>query len=80
MPFSGGAAVPSQHNDQFIVITHEDLFRVVEPVVQRRIELEIAPLLRFYRDRGQRIGRVGLYPFAVPFMNPGLAGGRLARI
>ena len=42
------AAAPpslSAHNDQFIVVTHEDLFRVVEAVVQRRIEQEIAPLL-----------------------------------
>lgn len=45
LSFGGGAPVQSPHNDQLLLITHEDLFRVVEPVVQRRIEQEIVPLL-----------------------------------
>lgn len=80
LPFSGGAAVPSQHNDQFIVITHEDLFRVVEAVVQRRIELEIAPQLTKPADSSGYFEKWGLalygdklrgfFPFATPYGDP----------
>jgi hypothetical protein len=45
LPFNGGVAVNTPYNDQFIVVTHEELFRVVEAVVQRRIEQEIVPQL-----------------------------------
>ena len=80
LPFTGGAAVTSQHNDQFIVITHEDLFRVVEPVVQRRIELEIAPQLTKPADSSGYFERWGIalygdklrgfFPFAAPYNDP----------
>jgi hypothetical protein len=86
LPFSGGAAVPSQHNDQFIVITHEDLFRVVEAVVQRRIEREIAPRLSNPGGAGPEAGyfelwgadvyadaRRGFFPFAAPYDDPARA-------
>ena len=86
LPFIGGAAVPSQHNDQFIVITHEDLSRVVEAVVQRRIEQEIAPRLSNSGGTGPAAGyfelwgadvyadaRRGFFPFAAPYDDPARA-------
>jgi hypothetical protein len=86
LPFIGGAAVPSQHNDQFIVITHEDLSRVVEAVVQRRIEQEIAPRLSNPGGTGPAAGyfelwgadvyadaRRGFFPFAAPYDDPARA-------
>jgi len=62
-------------NDQFVTITHAELFDAVENVVAKRLETEIGPLLRFYRDRWAALGGPGFYPFAVPFMSPGLPGG-----
>ncbi len=63
-------------NDQLLAITHADLFNMVENVVAKRLATEIAPLLRFYRDRwGALLGGPGFYPFGVPFMNPGAPGG-----
>jgi hypothetical protein len=62
-------------NDQLIVITHADLFNVVENAVARRLETEIAALLRYYRDRWAALGTPGFFPFAVPAMSPGLPGG-----
>jgi hypothetical protein len=86
LPFSGGAAVSSPHNDQFIVITHEDLFRVVEAVVQRRIEQEIAPRLSNPGGTGPAAGyfelwgadvyadaRRGFFPSAAPYDDPARA-------
>ena len=83
LPFSGGAAVLSQHNDQFIVVTHEDLFRVVEAVVQRRVEQEIAPRLSNPGGAGPAAGyfelwgadlyadaRRGFFPSAAPYDDP----------
>ena len=62
-------------NDQFVTITHQELFDAVENVVEKRLVTEIGPLLRFYRDRWAALGGPGFYPFAVPFMNPGQPGG-----
>jgi hypothetical protein len=62
-------------NDQFVTITHQELFDAVENVVEKRLTTEVAPLLRFYRDRWAALGGPGFYPFAVPFMNPGPPGG-----
>ncbi len=67
-------------NDQFVTITHQELFEVVENVVEKRLTQEIAPLLRFYRDRWNPVvAGPGFYPFRVPFMNPGLPGGPPSR-
>ena len=66
-------------NDQFVTITHQELFDAVENVVVKRLTTEVAPLLRFYRDRWAALGGPGFYPFAVPFMNPGLPGGPPSR-
>ena len=62
-------------NDQFVTITHQELFDAVENVVEKRLTTEVAPLLRFYRDRWAALGGPGFYPFAVPFMSPGPPGG-----
>jgi len=62
-------------NDQFVTVTQQELFDAVENVVERRLTTEIAPLLRFYRDSWAALGVPGFFPFAVPFMNPGLPGG-----
>ena len=62
-------------NDQFVTITHQELFEAVENAVERRLAQEIAPLLRLYRDQWAALGGPGFYPFAVPFMNPGPPGG-----
>jgi hypothetical protein len=67
-------------NDQLVLITHADLFDIVENVVDKRLATEIAPLLRFYRDTWAGVlGPQGFYPFAVPFTNPGLPGGPPSR-
>lgn len=61
-------------NDQLMVITHADLFAVVEPVVARRIEKEIAPELTTYFERwGAALygsPTRGFYPFAAPYVDP----------
>jgi hypothetical protein len=62
-------------NDQLMIITHADLFNVVENVVAKRLETEIAALFRYYRDRWAALGTPGFFPLAVPFMNPGPPGG-----
>lgn len=55
------AAVASECNDRVLVITHNDLFSVVENMVAKRIETEIAPLLTTYRTV------FGAYPFPRTF-------------
>jgi hypothetical protein len=86
LPFSGGAPVASAYNDQLIVITHEDLFRVVEAVVQRRMEQEIAtgltnptdPAGGYFERWGLAIHgdkRRGFFPFAAPYDDPARAQG-----
>jgi hypothetical protein len=67
-------------NDQLTVITHAELFAIVEPVVAKRIEKEIVPELTndaaasgyferwglaLYGDK-QR----GFFPFAAPYFDP----------
>ena len=67
-------------NDRLLAITHAELFDVVENVVEKRLTTEIAPLLRFYRDRWNPVvAGPGFYPFRVPFMDPGLPGGPPSR-
>jgi hypothetical protein len=61
-------------NDKVLVIRAQDLFPVVENMVAKRLETEIAPLTRYYRDRWAALGGPGFFPFAVPF-DPGLPGG-----
>lgn len=61
-------------NDKLLVIRATDLFPVVENMVAKRLETEIAPLARYYRDSWAALGGPGFFPFAVPF-NPGLPGG-----
>jgi len=83
LPFSGGSPVTMPHNDQFILVTHEDLFRVVEAVVQRRIEQEVAPRLTnpsgtgtgpgYFEQWGTDVygdARRGFFPFAAPYSDP----------
>jgi hypothetical protein len=48
-------------NDQLIVITHAELFDVVENAVAKRIEKEVAPKVLEYSTKW------GVYPFAAPF-------------
>jgi len=50
-----------QFNDQLIVITHADLFDVVENVVAKRVQDQIAPKIQDY------VSAWGIYPFAAPF-------------
>jgi hypothetical protein len=61
-------------NDQLMVITHADLFAIVEPVVARRIEKEIVPQLTTYFERwGTALygsSTRGFYPFAAPYVDP----------
>jgi hypothetical protein len=52
-------------NDQVIVITRDDLFNVVEPVVAKRIENEIKPQLAAHAAAWG-----GYLPFAAPFVDP----------
>jgi hypothetical protein len=67
-------------NDRLLTLTHQELFDAVENVVEKRLTTEIAPLLRFYRDRWNPVvAGPGFYPFRVPFMNPGLPGGPPSR-
>lgn len=55
-------------NDELIVITHEDLFSIVEPVVARRIETEVGKALRdYYAAWNVETPGSAFYPFAVPF-------------
>ena len=83
LPFSGGVPVTMPYNDQFILVTHEDLFRVVEAVVQRRIEQEVAPRLTnpsgtargpgYFEQWGTDVygdARRGFFPFAAPYSDP----------
>ncbi len=62
-------------NDQLTVITHADLFAIVEPVVAKRIETEIAPqLTTYFQAWGQALygnPQRGFYPFAAPYDDPG---------
>jgi hypothetical protein len=64
-------------NDKLLVVRAIDLFPVVENMVAKRLETEVAPMLRFYRDRWVALGAPASFPFAVPFANPdpGLPGG-----
>ena len=48
-------------NDQLIVITHAELFDVVENAVAKRVEKEIAPKVLEY------VTKWGIYPFAAQF-------------
>ncbi|MGH6690514.1 MAG: hypothetical protein ACREF4_07535 [Gammaproteobacteria bacterium] len=48
-------------NDQFVTITHQELFDAVENVVARRLETEIAPEIQAY------VAAWGIHPFAAPF-------------
>jgi hypothetical protein len=61
-------------NDNVLAINARDLFPIVENMVAKRLETDIAPLIRYYRDRWAALGGPGFFPFAVPF-NPGLPGG-----
>jgi type II secretory pathway pseudopilin PulG len=62
-------------NDLLVTITHQELFDAVENVVAKRLEAEIAPLLRYYRDSWAALGTPGFFPFAMTFVNPGPPGG-----
>jgi hypothetical protein len=65
-------------NDQLLVITHADLFVIVEPVVARRIEKEIVPQLTngangYFEVWGQALyGSTarGFFPFATAYDSP----------
>ncbi len=48
-------------NDQFVTITHAELFEAVENVVARRIETDIVPRVQEYATAW------GIHPFAAPF-------------
>jgi hypothetical protein len=48
-------------NDQFVTVTHQELFDAVENVVARRLETEIAPRIQAY------VAAWGIHPFAAPF-------------
>ncbi|MGH8681129.1 MAG: hypothetical protein ACREVP_06430, partial [Burkholderiales bacterium] len=50
-------------NDQFVTITHQELFDAVENVVARRLETEIAPEIQAY----VAAWGIGVHPFAAPF-------------
>jgi hypothetical protein len=68
-------------NDQLMIITHADLFAIVEPVVAKRIEKEIVPILSndpaangYFERWGTALygdKRRGFFPFAAPYDNPG---------
>lgn len=64
-------------NDQLMVITHADLFAIVEPVVAKRIEKEIVPQLNSYFQLwGQALNGSplqGFYPFAAPYIDATVA-------
>jgi hypothetical protein len=66
-------------NDQLILVTHAELFSAVETVVAKRLETEVAPMLRSYRDRWAALGGSGFFPFAAGFMDPGVPGGPPSR-
>ena len=67
-------------NDQLMVITHADLFAIVEPVVAKRIEKEIVPQLTNDAAANGYLERWGLalygdkqrgfFPFAAPYFDP----------
>ena len=67
-------------NDQLMVITHADLFAIVEPVVAKRIEKEIVPLLTndpaasgYFERWGTALygdKRRGFFPFAAVYDSP----------
>jgi hypothetical protein len=57
-------------NDKLLVIRASDLFPVVENMVAKRLETEVAPMLRYYRDRWVALGAPASFPFAVSFPNP----------
>ncbi len=54
-------------NDQFVTITHQELFDAVENVVARRLETEIVPRIREYVVEWGGTVNAGVYPFAAPF-------------
>lgn len=57
-------------NDQLMLVRSGELFQVVENVVAKRVEDELAPVLRDYRQRYQAAAGTGIFPFAAPF-DPG---------
>jgi hypothetical protein len=70
-------------NDQLAIITHADLFAIVEPVVARRIAKEIVPKLTdepaatgYFERWGLALygdKRRGFFPFAAPYDDPARA-------
>ncbi|HLB13856.1 MAG TPA: hypothetical protein VJM14_02920 [Burkholderiales bacterium] len=48
-------------NDQFVTVTHQELFDAVENVVARRLETEIVPRIQEY------VAAWGIHPFAAPY-------------
>lgn len=59
-------------NDQVLAVSHADVFNVVEAAVAKRIESEIAPLIRGVYDSADwnSTATTPKFPFAAPFDNP----------
>lgn len=61
------AGLEVECNDRLLLVTHQDLFSVVENMVAKRLEIDIAPLIRSY------FTTFGAYPFPRSFADPDAA-------
>lgn len=72
-PYKFATTGPStSFNDQVVKITHAELFSVIEPVVAKRIETQIAPVLKtVYAGSDWSTSTTNpVFPSAVPFTDP----------
>ncbi|MGQ0652882.1 MAG: hypothetical protein ACT4P4_11555 [Betaproteobacteria bacterium] len=65
-------------NDQVIAITAAEIMAVVEPIIAKRIENQIAPVLKaiYATSTWNRSTASPLFPYAVPFGNPATSNYR----
>ena len=65
-------SVSTTFNDQVAIVSHQDLFNVVEPAVAKRIETDLVPILRSVYDSvdWNATSTTPRFPFPAPFSNP----------
>ena len=65
-------SVNTTFNDQVAIVSHQDLFNVVEPAVAKRIETDLVPILRSVYDSADwnATSTTPSFPFPAPFSNP----------
>lgn len=70
--YGPASSVNTTFNDQVAIVTHQDLFNVVEPAVAKRIAIDIAPSLLGVYDSTDwnATAATPSFPFAAAFGNP----------